>query len=275
MAASESSTAPAVPISFIELSTKPGAKIAHSFIPSKGTDSASQPLLVFLNGLGLPAASWLPTISLLVQTASHPNILSYDRYGQGLTTDKDPNDAKAADPQHPHDCMDSVRDLHQLLSQLSLAHNLDSSLSSRSIFFVCNSIGCALARLYAQTYPGSVSALLFLDSVIANSDFVSFMPDPDAADFKEKYVPLPEGVTEESIKESRAKFFKIFSPFNGVMGKAEGLSRKTLPGLLPDADAPILEGFGGKGPWVTVVGHGFEAFAAEGVKVSRIDGSVL
>lgn len=254
----------------IELTTKPGAKITYTFVPSKGNKVTGQPLLVFLNGLGLPAASWLPTISILTQSSTHPPLISYDRYGQGQTPDKDPNDATAPDPQHPHDCMDVIRDLHQLLTQFRALHDLDSFVNDGGIFFVANSIGCALARLYAQTYPNTVSAFLFLDSVLANSDFVSFMPDPEAADFKEKYATLPEGVTEENLRESRATFFRIFSPYQGVMGKAEGLSRKTLPGLLPDSDGPKIEGYGGKGPIVTVVGHGFETFAQEANQVSLI-----
>lgn len=266
MATIESSAAPAA--SYIELSTKPGAKIAYTFIPYKGTSDTGVPLLVFLNGLGLPAASWMPTISLLRELPSHPPILTYDRYGQGLTTEKDPQDAQAADPEHPHDCLDVVQDLHQLITQLSSVHNLDQFVSHGGIFLVGNSIGGALARLYAEMYPKTASALLLLDSVLANSDFVSIFPDPDASNFAETHTPLPEGITEEDIRKARAICTRIFHPSNGVLGKAEGLSRKTLPELLPEADAPVLMGVGRKTPLVTVVGHGFKVFADEALKVS-------
>jgi hypothetical protein len=113
-----------------------------------------------------------------------------------------------------------------------------------------------------------VSAILFLDSIMANSDFVSIFPDPDALGFAEKYLPLPEGVTEDGLRETRLKYGKVFHPATGIMGKAEGLSRKNLAGFLPYSDRPILRfERDGKGPWITVVGHGFTTFAEEGVKV--------
>lgn len=52
----------------------------------------------------------------------------------------------------------------------------------------------------------------------------------------------------------------VFYPING---NKEGLSRKNLIQLLPDSDGPQLQGPGGRGPWVTVVGHEFEAFEGE------------
>src|ERR1700730_15480085 len=92
-------TAPTIPVSFITLSSKPTAKLSYSFIPATGSN-ANQPLIVFLNGLGLPASSWIPTITSLATMTPHPPMLSYDRYGQGLSTDRDPLDARAEDPEH-------------------------------------------------------------------------------------------------------------------------------------------------------------------------------
>ena len=212
----------------------------------------------------------------LASMTPHPPMLSYDRYGQGLSTDRDPLDAKAEDPEHGHDCMDVVRDLKQLISQI--CHEKDvkvpagsennSELVEPPVFFVVNSLGGAVARLYADHYPCTVSAILFLDSVMADCDFVSIFPDPDAPGFAEKNLPLPEGVTEEGLRETRMKYGKIFHPVTGIMGKAEGLRRKNLAELLPDSDKPVLRfGEEGKGPWVTVVGHGFDTFAEEGLKV--------
>jgi len=257
--------------SFIELAHKPGASIAYTFIPSKFSQksgsSASSALIVFLNGLMTTAASWNSTISLLTSQDSYPSILTYDRYGQGASTDRDPIDVEAPDPKHGHDCMEAVKDLHQLIIQVNHDHNLGLNVSSTGsglgVFLVANSIGGALSRLYAQTYIGAVSAILFLDSVVANTDFVSVYPDPDVPGFKEKYTPLPEGVSEDGLRVARTKMRLIFHPDNG---SAEGLSRKNLKDLLPDADKPVLVGTDGKGPWVTVVGHGFEAFAQEGLK---------
>jgi pimeloyl-ACP methyl ester carboxylesterase len=268
-------TSYAMPTSFITLSSKPAAKLSYSFIPAAGSD-ARQPLIVFLNGLGLPASSWIPTMTSLASKTPHPPMLSYDRYGQGLSTDRDPLDAKAENPEHGHDCVDVVRDLRQLISQICNGKDLkvpagsenSSELVEPPIFFIANSLGGAVARLYADQYPCTVSAILFLDSIMADCDFVSIWPDPDAPGFAEKNLPLPEGVTEEGLRETSAKYGKVFHPVTGIMGKAEGLSRKNLTELLPNPDKPVLRfEEEGKGPWITVVGHGFDMFAEEGQKV--------
>ncbi|KAH8809438.1 Alpha/Beta hydrolase protein [Xylogone sp. PMI_703] len=251
--------------SLVELAHKPGASLSYTFVPGK--NSSGLPLIVFVNGLMAPAASWIAVISLLTSRDSYPAMLAYDRYGQGATTDRDPVDAKAADPKHGHDCLESVKDLHQLITQINhekdLRLDVSGTGSGPGVFLVCNSIGGALSRLYAQTHPHTVSSILFLDSVVANTDFVSIYPDPDAPDFKERYLPLPEGVTEDGLRVARQKMQMIFHPDNP---SAEGLSRKNLRDLLPDADKPALVGSGGNGPWITVVGHGFQAFAEEGLK---------
>jgi hypothetical protein len=85
--------------------------------------------------------------------------------------------------------------------------------------------------------------------------------------FAERYLPFPEGVTEEGLRESRAKYGEVFYPVTGIVGKAEGLSRKNLAELLPNSEKPMLQFKDGKGPWITVVGHGFDMFAEEELKV--------
>ncbi|KAL4993646.1 alpha/beta-hydrolase [Aspergillus recurvatus] len=251
----------------IALATKPTAQISYTFHPPTLFKNTKNIFLVFLNGLGLPQASWFPVIAKLQeQTALDlPGILTYDRYGQGATTDRDPQNPDA------HDCLDVVRDLRQLLTQITAEKLGINSLGEVKIVFVANSIGCALARLYAQEYPGTVAGLVLLDSVLANSDFVSIFPDPDAADFDQAL--LPENITREILRTTRARVRAIFHPVDGQGGKAEGLSRANLPSLLPDSDGPVLLGPGGKDggndkePFVTVVGHDFEAFAQESVRM--------
>ena len=125
------------------------------------------------------------------------------------------------------------------------------------VVLVANSIGCAIARLYAARHP--VAAILFLDSIIANSDF-DFWPDPDAPGFDPR--DLPADVTVEVLREQRAKFAAVFRP---AAVNREGLSRRNLAQLLPSSDAPML-GSQGERPWVTVVGHDFDAFAAESLR---------
>ncbi|KAJ5578057.1 uncharacterized protein N7459_007021 [Penicillium hispanicum] len=244
---------------FIPLATKPSAKLCYSFHPAVGTTKPV--LIVFVNGLGLPQTSWENVIARLHErppSAGLPAMLTYDRYGQGQTTDRDPADEGVADPMHGHDCLAVVRDLRQLLLQITSEKMGVANIDDVQLVLVCNSIGGALTRLYAQEYPGTVAGLILLDSVLANSDFVSIYPDPDASDFEA--TSLPAGVTVEAIREARAYMWRVFHPSNG---SREGLSRKNLIQLLPDSDGPQLQGPGGRGPWVTVIGHEFETFEGE------------
>jgi pimeloyl-ACP methyl ester carboxylesterase len=248
---------------FLSLATKPSAQLSYSF---HAPESATKPLLlVFLNGLGLPQISWVPVIAKLRELRSEtkvPALLTYDRFGQGQTTDRDPSDAGAVDPMHGHDCLSAVKDLRQLIVQIAVEKLNLADIDQLPLLIVGNSIGCALARLYAQEYPGTVAGLLLLDSVLANSDFVSVFPDPDAEGFDAS--TLPTGIPPDALRGTRAGTRRVFHP---DVGNKEGLSRKNLRSLLPDSDSPILKGPDGQGPWVTVVGHDFEAFADESAKM--------
>jgi pimeloyl-ACP methyl ester carboxylesterase len=249
---------------FIRLTTKPTAQLCYTYVPASGAVSSTPLLVVFVNGLGLPKSSWFPVIMRLLESnlEHRPAMLAYDRYGQATTTDTDPSDVGAADPMHGHDCMSVVKDLRQLLTQIAKDKIDIMDVDKVELIFVCNSIGGAITRLYTQEYPGTVAALLILDSVLANSDFVSMWPDPDAPGFNEK--DLPEGVTPDILRETREKLgFRMFHPQNG---SKEGLSRKNLKDLLPESNSPMLKGVKGRGPFVTVVGHDFMAFAEENEK---------
>lgn len=249
-------------LEYITLTTKPSAKISYAFHGATGTSSPA--LIVFLNGLGLPQAAWGPTIKSLQenhQGTGLPAILTYDRFGQGQTTDLDPADEGAADPTHGHDCLEAVRDVHQLLSQIAKDKLDVSDLNRLPLVLVANSIGCALARLYAQEYPGTVTGLLLLDSVLANSDFVSIFPDPDAEGFDAE--SLPSEITPEALRAARERTRRIFHP---DVGNKEGLSRKNLGTLLPASDGPVLQGPRGH-PFVTVVGHDFKTFAEHSARM--------
>ena len=238
----------------VQLPQKPGAHIAYSCFKDKQQPNAQKTVIVFLNGLMTDKSTWLPVMAGIIRqrkdtAAGVPSMLAYDRYGQGLTESRDPQD-QGREQGHGHDCADAAADLHQLLKVL----NPDP----HCLILVGNSIGCAIARLYASKYP--VSAVLMLDSVMANSNF-DFFPNPDAADFDKSQ--LPEDVTTEVLKAQRAKTLAIFSP--GVPNK-EGLSRRNLADLLTHSDGPPLQGQG-RQPWVTVVGHDFDTFAEESLRV--------
>ncbi|KAI9172788.1 hypothetical protein HJFPF1_02302 [Paramyrothecium foliicola] len=243
----------------IRLATKPTAQICYSFSPSplQGVDPV---LVVFVNGLGLPQIGWTLTIAHLRNLAGDkaPAILTYDRFGQGQTTDHDPNDADAKDPSHAHDCISAVHDMQQLISQILNDKMNIQGISKVKFVFVGNSIGCSIIRLHAQKYPGIMTGAVFLDSTLTDSDFVSIFPDPDAEGFDEG--SLPHGVTPRDLRIAREKVGAIFHP---DVGNKEGLSRRNLKELLPQADSPTLGGAGGRGPYVTVVGHDFETFAEQ------------
>ena len=159
--------------------------------------------------------------------------------------------------------MTAVRDLKQFTLQIWRERlEITNPTHYPCIIFVCNSIGCALARLFAQTYPGTVCGMLFLDSIMANSDYTSIWPNPDSPHFDPN--TLPSDVSVEDVRETRNKYRNMFHP--DVPNK-EGLSRRNLATLLPDADGPRLEGWNGEGPCLTVVGHDWETFAEQSCRV--------
>lgn len=129
---------------------------------------------------------------------------------------------------------------------------------------MANSIGCAVARVFTQENPGLVVGIVLLDSIIANSNF-DFWPDPDAEGFDASQ--LPDDVNIDVLKHQRAKFKAIFSPDTK---NKEGLDRRSLATLLPDSDKPKLIGPQGQGPLIRVIGHDFETFASESLRVSHL-----
>jgi pimeloyl-ACP methyl ester carboxylesterase len=254
-------------ISSIKLDTKPGAKICYTYYPASTSrknhsNPFSQTMIVYLNGIMSSRTSWDRSIhsfleKRIIGQLPYPGLLSYDRYGQG-DSDRDPTD-KEQPPCHGHDAMAAVQDLRQLIEDIWRDHlDLTKPTHFPCLIFVCNSIGCAIARLFAQQYPRIVSGLLFLDSIMANSDSQSFWPDPDAPDFNSQI--LPHGVTEDDVRETRRKYKEYFHP---EVPNMEGLSRRNLAKLLPHADLPQLEGYLGRGPYLTVVGHDWETFAQQ------------
>lgn len=243
-----------------KLPSKPGATIHYTFAQGSSTC-----LVVFLNGLMADKASWLAVMASLIRSPRAvnygiPSILAYDRFGQGVTEDRDPLE-RGREKGHGHDVADAAVDLHELISRIS-SDQLSSRSSPLQIVFVANSIGCAIARLYAQQRPGIVVGLLLLDSIMANSNF-DWWPNPDLDGFNPE-VDLPADVSVEVLREQRARFASSFHP---DVANREGLSRRNLAQLLPHSDSPRLVGPDGRGPWVTVVGHDFEKFADESLKV--------
>ena len=255
------------------LDHKPGAALHLStFFPaSSARGPYADTLVVFLNGLALPSLSWIPAVERLISQRHEeaglplPALLCYDRYGQG-ESDPDPTDPPGTP--YGHDLSAAAEDLHALLTRVCRDY-LDREPDDTRLVLVCNSIGCALARLYAGAHPGRVEGLLFLDSMMANTDFVSLFPDPDAATWgPDDEASLPPGVSPEDLRHARAEIAKIFHP---TVPNGERLDRRYLPQLLPRADAPALPpGPSGKMPLLTVVGHDWDTFAEENEQVGPL-----
>ncbi|KAH9894505.1 Alpha/Beta hydrolase protein [Xylariomycetidae sp. FL2044] len=307
---------PSIKFTSVRLATKPTAALECTQVDAGGDDPAwSDTLLVFINGLVAPQAAWLPVMALVLKrletrqqqqqphgssSLSRPQMLAYDRFGQGKTVDRDPADAEdGKEPGYGHDVMDVVRDLHQLIAQVTSSSSSSSSgdgdgeggsgsghhqpqkKENKRLVLVANSIGGAIARLYAHTYPGAVAGVVFLDSMIANTNFVDIFPDPDSPYFDASPSSLPEGVTPALLRETRDRVRPIFHP---TVRNREGLDRRYLADQLPHADAPALPpvltswkrktgddgGGGGRAavaaPFVFVYGHDAEHFARENLE---------
>jgi pimeloyl-ACP methyl ester carboxylesterase len=126
----------------VALPSKSDAPIAYELFEG---DAASNLLVVFLNGLGLPQVVWKPTIDLIQQSSlsPKPRMITYDRYGQG-TSPRDPRESwPNKEPGYAHTLDDVTDDLHELIQTLS------PDRCSR-IVLVNNSIGAHVARRYAD-----------------------------------------------------------------------------------------------------------------------------
>ncbi|KAM0310359.1 hypothetical protein ACHAO8_008173 [Botrytis cinerea] len=151
-------------MSFAILPSKPQAPIAYKLVENQIT-------------IRILHSSY----SLMSTSSVKPNILTYDRYGQGATTSQDPADnIPGKDPGYGHDLNDAVNDLHELI-QVTVPTN-------PKLLLVAASIGVHIARTYAHKYPATVEGLLFLDSNIGNAEATDLWPNPHTPDFIESDV---------------------------------------------------------------------------------------
>ncbi|KAM0129574.1 hypothetical protein ACHAO1_008433 [Botrytis cinerea] len=187
-----------------------------------------------------------------------PNILTYDRYGQGATTSQDPADnIPGKDPGYGHDLNDAVNDLHELI-QVTVPTN-------PKLLLVAASIGVHIARTYAHKYPATVEGLLFLDSNIGNAEATDLWPNPHTPDF------IESDVWEMTVRWSNTLKRRTF---NADVKSPEGLDRRNVLKLLPNPSSPKLQGLNGKGPWLKIVGHDPYRFAEEMWRMLKIPRSI-
>ena len=238
---------------FIQLKRDPTVRLSCTYFGEAKRFSPKDTLIVFINGIDSPQSLFHPVIKILSKihrAPSLPPMLTYDRPGQGLST-RNQDIVQGRPNGHGRGCLDAAHDLKDLITQVAGSHLgvLNGDINNVRIVLVGDSVGCAIARLYAQEYQRTVIGLLLLDSSIANSDIVSIFPDPKSPGFLEK--DLPRGVTAELCEDARKKF-RLWDPNSP---SREGLWRGNLPDLLPLADAPKLEGPRLGTPCVTVVKH--------------------
>ncbi|CZT00842.1 uncharacterized protein RAG0_08710 [Rhynchosporium agropyri] len=237
---SASSLSVSVP-GFLSISTKPNAPISYTFFPAIDLHPTPyyKTLIVCVNGLGLPAASWIPAITTLQSLLqSCPAILTYDRFGQGLTTSRDPLDGQKG-KELGHDFLDVAYDLHQIILKVAAKK---------------------LGLQRSQVEHGSLQLLLVgasIDSNIANVNYSDFLPDPDSPDFDADSLLSTDG-TLEQYREAR---LKVTNMFDLKAKNPEGLDRTNSPVLLPYSNQPKLLGPGESGPLLSVVGHDPDTFA--------------
>ena len=253
---------------FVSLPSKPQAQIAYDYYHAHDTSVQTSALIVFVNGLGLPASSWRSVISIVQASYTHHKLqfLTYDRFGQGASTDKDPLDSEPGkDPGYGHDILDATQDLQELIEAVT-----SDGPTSRCLILVAASIGAHIARLYAHKNRGQVSGILILDSNIGNQEQTYLWPDPHAANFNVAEVEA-EDCTPEQYLDS---YTKMRGMFGSDVKNPEALDRRNVKHLLPDPASPKLVAPDGKGIWLTVVGHDPKAFADESLKTLGIPRSV-
>lgn len=117
---------------------------------------------------------------------------------------------------------------------------LSLSPSKTPLVMVGSSIGCCIIRLFAEYYASPitgyrVAGALFLDSYIANTDFISLFPPASAAEL-------------EALTRTREIIVRHLHP---SVKNPEGLSRLNARELLPSASEPKLPG----DPKLVVVSH--------------------
>jgi pimeloyl-ACP methyl ester carboxylesterase len=237
----------------LTLPSKPSAPISYTYIPPSPPSSN---LIIFINGLGLPASSWDASIlQFLFLKEHHPAFLCYDRFGQGLTTSRDPLDGTPG-KELGHDFLDIANDLHELLHVLIQTENLASSLAETNIIIIGASIGCPITRLYINHHPNLISGITFLDSNIPHVNYSDILPDPKAPGFD------PATVIEEdcTLQQYIGARLALCQRFDLDAKNPEGVDRTQGPRLLPEAENPKLVGKDGKME-LTVVGHDPVRFA--------------
>ncbi|KIM93311.1 hypothetical protein OIDMADRAFT_137962 [Oidiodendron maius Zn] len=249
-------------VGFAQLQSKLPARLSFTFNSGNG-ESMQDLLIVYLSAIDTPKKLWIPTMASFTTMRNQqdwPPMMAYDRFGIP-PSDNDPHDAGKT-TEYWHDIPETVRCLRELIIYMT-----ETRLQKRKLpqlILVGNSMGCAIARLYASTYPGTVSGLLLLDPPpLISGGSRSFMPDTKSLDFNA--ADLPEGITTEMIDRAHENFLR--SRFHHGSINKEGLNWRELSTQIRP-DSPRLQGPGGVGPVITILRHEPNVFAKQFLKTT-------
>ncbi|EEA19611.1 hypothetical protein TMatcc_009750 [Talaromyces marneffei ATCC 18224] len=251
----------------IAIPSQPATPIHYTFVPGSGQlkNGLEPPLVVFLSGLTDPRKIWTPMLRVIkedgwVQGIFQPAMLLYDRFGSGETAEIPATEI--------HDAMDATNDLRNLIVGVSEKHLkiVPNEIDSLPIIFVALSFGGVIAELYAKKYPSTVIGLLLLDPAPTDTDGESWLPNPDAPDFKPE--TLPDGVTTIMLRKARAQHRA--SPYNPNTPNKEGIKWDNLSTYIPEVGRPQLMGPWKKMPLLTIMTHDPVPFAEQVDKLTGI-----
>lgn len=200
------------------------------------------PLVVLVCGLALPMQSWALTISNLLERIPSVSVLAYDRWNRGKST------VLPSSRNGINDISTAAMDLSLLLSSLDL--------SKRPLIMVGQSMGCSIIRMYAiQNSTADIRGVLFIDAMIANTDFLSLFPEQ-------------EDEEDPALTSTRQLIVERFHP---SIKNPEGISRVNAAHLLPFASSPPLP----SNPHLIILGHDPEYFAQFSEKSTGMDAKIV
>ncbi|KAH8585744.1 hypothetical protein B0O99DRAFT_603047 [Bisporella sp. PMI_857] len=249
----------------IDLNRDPAVQLSCTFIKA-APGAPLRTLIIFLNGVDCPQSSWYPLMSLISQQSASrnsPPILMYDRVGQGKSSSG--NSGK-------RDVLDAVYDLRGLIEKIGEMRLGVSreEVNALRLCIVASSVGCHIARLYAQTFPKTVGGLLLLDPIIADKDILSLFPNPIAPGYNKS--TLPGGISCGILEQTRRKLESAYHP----MGlNREGLWLGNIQKYFPLSHLPKLVGPKPNTPCITVILHNPEIFARQMKEATSVDETLI
>lgn len=104
---------PSEPEEFIALSKKQPPNPPKYSIAARSETKKSRTLAIFINGVGVPKAAWIPVIAELYGVQGHDRVstLCYDSFGKGSTVNPDPQDQNLVkESGHRDDVIGAVND---------------------------------------------------------------------------------------------------------------------------------------------------------------------